>query len=311
MGRYLVRRVGFSITVILVASLFIYGSLDLAGGSPLTALTGGRPVDQQTRAKLTRQNHLDDPFVVRYVDWMKDVAHGDLGRSYVEGDSVSTLIRARAGTTALLVVLSSLIIIAGGVGVGLVAALKKGKIGLALTVAAGIGLGVPTFVASMLLLTVFAVDFGWFPVFGSGSGALDQLWHLTLPAIALALATAAYIARITQASVDGELRSEHVMTATARGLPRGQVIRRHVLRNAAIPITTASGLIVAYLVVGAAVVESSFSLNGLGSFLVTSVSRSDFPVVQAIALIVIVTFVVTNFVVDVIVALLDPRVGLK
>jgi len=163
----------------------------------------------------------------------------------------------------------------------------------------------------MLLLTVFAVGLGWFPVFGSGSGFVDQIWHLTLPAIALAFASVAYVSRITQASVEGELQREHVMTATARGLPRRLVIRRHVLRNASIPVATASGLIIAYLVVGAAVVEQSFSLNGLGSFLVASISRDDFPVVQAIALIVIVVFVVVNFAVDLLVSFLDPRVGLE
>jgi peptide/nickel transport system permease protein len=194
---------------------------------------------------------------------------------------------------------------------GAVAALKRGFLGTAVVFAEAVGLGIPTFVASLLLIAVFSVQLGWFPVYGSGSGFLDELWHLTLPAIALALTSVAYIGRLTQASVEGELGKEHVTTATVRGLPRRRVIRRHVLRNAAIPVTTAAGIVIAYLVVGAAVVETAFSLNGLGALLVSAISQDDFPVIQAVSLIAVAAFVVIGFFVDVICARLDPRITLE
>jgi peptide/nickel transport system permease protein len=308
---YICRRVIFSIVVILAATLVIFGSLYLAPGDPITALTAGRPVDQQTRAQLTAQYHLDSPFVVRYGDWLGSVVRGDFGTSYVESEQVTTLMKPRIRTTVLLVTMSSLLIIVVGALSGTLAAVRRGALGTGLVVVEAIALGVPTFVASLLLIAVFSVQLGWFPVFGPGSGAADQVWHMVLPSVALALASVAYIGRITQSAVAVELQRDYVTTATARGLTRRRIIRHHVLRNAAIPVTTASGLIIAYLVVGAAVVETTFSLNGLGSFLVSAIAQNDFPVIQAVSLVVVITFVVINLAVDVICAYLDPRIRLQ
>jgi peptide/nickel transport system permease protein len=157
---------------------------------------------------------------------------------------------------------------------------------------------------------VFAVNLGWFPALGAGEGVLDRLWHLTLPAIALALSALAIVARVTRVSVREELGREHVQTAVSRGLPRHLVVRRHVLRNAAIPITTVTGITIASLIALSAVVERAFSLNGLGSALVIAAASKDFAVVQGISLVLVTAFVVTNTIVDFLYALLDPRVSL-
>ncbi|MFC7407237.1 ABC transporter permease, partial [Georgenia alba] len=143
-----------------------------------------------------------------------------------------------------------------------------------------------------------------------GEGFPDQLWHLTLPAIALACSSLALVARITRASVRDESKREHVQTAISRGLPAGVVLRRHILRNAAIPITTATGLTIASLVVLVSIVEQAFNLNGLGSTLVSAAQNKDFAVVQAISLLMVVAFVLINTIVDFLYALLDPRVSL-
>ncbi len=311
MTRFILRRLVHGVAVILVASVAIFGSLFLAPGDPVTALTAGRPVNAHTRELLERRYHLNESFPVQYFDWLGRAIHGDFGTSYVEGESVSALMAPRIGTTVLLVSMCSLLVILAGWLSGTFAALKRGTIGTAVVIAEAIGLGIPTFVASLLLITVFSVELGWFPVYGSGSGLIDEVRHLVLPAVALALAQVAYIGRLTQASVEGELEREHVTTATVRGLPRQRVIRRHVLRNAAIPVATASGIVIAYLVVGAAVVETAFSLNGLGALLVSSIAQEDFPVIQAVSLIAVVAFVGVGFVVDVICARLDPRITLE
>jgi len=309
--RFILRRLVHGLLAVLVASVVIFGSLFLAPGSPVTALTAGRPVSAHTRRLLEAQYHLNDPFVVQYADWLGRAVQGDFGTSYVESESVSAVMAPRVDTTLLLVCMCSLLILGAGMLSGAVAALKRGFLGTAVVFAEAVGLGIPTFVASLLLIAVFSVQLGWFPVYGSGSGFLDELWHLTLPAIALALTSVAYIGRLTQASVEGELGKEHVTTATVRGLPRRRVIRRHVLRNAAIPVTTAAGIVIAYLVVGAAVVETAFSLNGLGALLVSAISQDDFPVIQAVSLIAVAAFVVIGFFVDVICARLDPRITLE
>ena len=168
----------------------------------------------------------------------------------------------------------------------------------------------PAFVAATLLMSTFSVRLGWFPAFGNGEGLFDRIRHLTLPAIALAGASMALVARVTRTSVRGEVDREHVQTAVSRGLPRGTIIRRHVLRNAAIPITTVAGITIASLIALAAVVERAFSLNGLGSYLVAAAASKDFAVVQGISLVLVTVFVVLNTIVDLLYALLDPRVKL-
>ena len=144
-------------------------------------------------------------------------------------------------------------------------------------------------------------------MFGSGEGFADRLWHLTLPAIALAFTWCAYITQITKASVKEELEREHVETARSRGIPWPLIVSRHVFRNALIPITTVAGLTVAGLIAGAVVIEQAFGLNGVGSLLVQSAAQKDFAVVQAISLIMVTAFVMANAVVDLANSLLDPR----
>jgi len=308
MLRFVVQRVGALVLTLLVASFVIFGALYLAPGDPATLLAGGRAtpaVLEQIRV----QNHLSDPVWARYWDWLTGVLHGDLGQSFVYRQSVTTLLAPRAGTTVFLVVYASIIILGVGVTLGLSAALRR-RLGAVVTVGTAVGMATPAFVAAIILITVFAVNLGWFPVFGAGSGFTGRLWHLTLPAIALAFAWVAYVAQITKASVREELSKEHVETARSRGIPAPLIVRRHVFRNALIPITTVAGLTVAGLIAGAVVVEQAFGLNGMGSFLVQAASQKDFAVVQAIALLLVATFVIVNAVVDLVNGLLDPRLRL-
>jgi peptide/nickel transport system permease protein len=159
-------------------------------------------------------------------------------------------------------------------------------------------------------ILVFAVQLGWFPALGNGTSLLDNVRHLTLPAIALAVSSLAIVARVTRASVREEGEREHVQTAVSRGIPGRQLIQRHILRNAAIPITTVTGITIASLIAVAAVVETAFSLNGLGAYLVQAAESKDLAVVQGISLVLVTAFVVVNVVVDVLYAALDPRVTL-
>ena len=209
-----------------------------------------------------------------------------------------------------LVIYASILILGIGITLGLFSALRR-RLGSVATVATAVGMATPAFVAAIVLILVFAVDLGWFPVFGAGAGFADRLWHLTLPAIALALSWVAYVTQITKASVREELGREHVETARSRGIPWRLIVSRHVFRNALIPVTTVAGLTVAGLIAGAVVVEDAFGLNGIGSLLVQAALQKDFAVVQAIALLLVTTFVIANAVVDLVNGLLDPRVRLS
>ena len=310
MLRFVGRRLAMLVLTLLVASFAIYGSLSIAPGSPLSVLTGGRTLPPEAMATLRARYHLDEPLPAQYWHWLTSALHGDLGTSIALRESVDTLIGERAGVTVELVLYAAVLILVLGIGSGIVAGLRRGAIDMSVIAGTTVFAAIPSFVAAIVLISVFAVKLGWFPALGAGTGGLDRLWHLTLPAIALALSALAIVARVTRVSVREELGREHVQTAVSRGLPRHLVVRRHVLRNAAIPITTVTGITIASLIALSAVVERAFSLNGLGSALVSAAASKDFAVVQGISLVLVAAFVITNTIVDFLYALLDPRVSL-
>lgn len=307
MLRVLVSRLVTLAITLLAASFLIYGAVYLAPGDPIAFLTGGRPVSPETLEALRAQYHLDDPFLTRYWGWLTDVLHGDFGQSLVSRTAVTDLLGTPAITTAMLVTYAGVLTIVAGVGLGIVAALKKGPIDTTIVLGTVAGLALPGFVMSIVLISFFAVRLGWFPVFGAGEDYVDRLWHLTLPAIALSVSSIALVTRLTRGAMQQEMCREHVDTATSRGIARSLVIRRHVLRNSMIPITAVAGITVAGLIAGSVVIERAFNLNGLGSLLVQSVGVHDFPVVQGIVLLFVAVFVILSAVVDFLYTVLDPR----
>ena len=308
MPRLLLSRLARLVLTLFVASFLIFAASALAPGSPLAALSGGRSLPEASQRLLVKRFHLNDPFLVRYVKWIGNAVHGDFGISIGQRTDVSTLIASRIWVTAQLVLLASIIIVLVGVTLGIVAGLRPGIADSSVLVATALLAAVPSFVAAVLLSLVFVARLDWLPALGEGDGFMGRIEHLILPALALALSSLAIVARVTRAAVRAELDREHVQTAISRGIPRRQIVRRHVVRNAAIPIVTVSGLVIASLVALAAIVERAFSLNGLGSYLVRAAASKDIAVVQGISMVIVVVFVVVNLVVDLLYAVLDPRV---
>jgi peptide/nickel transport system permease protein len=308
--RFIARRLAMLSATLLVASFAIYGALYLAPGSPIAALTGGRTVPPEVLAQLEARYHLNDPFLERYWIWLTAALHGDLGESIPLHEQVSTLIQQRIGVTLSLVLLASMIIIVVGIGLGIAGGLGRGSVDNGVLLVSTMSAALPAFAAAVTLQFVFGVLLGWFPVLGTGDGFLDGLRHLTLPAIALAATSVALVTRVTRTAVREELGREHVQTAISRGLPWPGIVKRHVIRNAAIPITTVVGITIASLIALAAIVETAFGLNGLGAYLVQAAQNKDFAVVQGISLVLVFAFVITNVVIDIAYALLDPRVTL-
>jgi len=308
--RFLLRRLVMLAASLLVASFVIFAALYLAPGSPLAALAGGRTLPPSSIRVLEARYHLNDSFPVQYWDWLRGALHGDLGVSIVLRENVSTLIASRIWTTAGLVLYAAVLIVLLGIGLGIVAGLRPGLLDTSTLVLTAVAAAIPAFVAAILLILAFGVQLRWFPVIGNGTGFLDNVRHFTLPAAALAFSSLAIVARVTRAAVREERGRDHVQTAISRGIPARQVIWRHVLRNAAIPITTIAGITVASLIAFAAVVEVAFGLNGLGAYLVASAQDKDLAVVQGISLVLVTAFVLVNLVVDLLYAVLDPRVTL-
>jgi peptide/nickel transport system permease protein len=308
-ARFVGLKLAALVATLVVASLVIFGALYVAPGSPLSFLTRGRSISPEAVAALERQYHLDEPFVVQYWRWLTSAIHGDFGTSILFRDPVSSLLADRALNTVLLVLFAAVLIITVGLAIGVFSGLRPGFLASSLMVLSTAAMAVPAFVAAVVLTLVFAVNLGWLPVFGPGAGPADRFTHLILPGVALALASVAFVARLTQTAVRQELAADHVQTAISRGLPYSLVVRRHVLRNAAPPVLTVAGLTVAGLIAGSVVVEQVFQLNGLGSYLVSAVQQKDFPVVQAICLLYVAAFIVLNTLIDLTYALLDPRIA--
>ncbi len=303
--RSVLRICGTALGTLLVASLVIYGALALAPGDPATELAGPRATPKLI-AQIRHEYGLDRPFLVRYWSWLTGALHGNFGISLQFHQSVSSLLAPRLPVTLELVAYASVIIFVFGLGLGLLPSLLP-RLNVLVTITAGVGIAVPTFVAALVLVEIFALKLGWFPAVGTGPGLAGQVWHLTLPAFALALSWAAYVAQISRASVREQQGREHVATARGRGLPSALVFRRHVLRNASLPIVTVSGLTIAGLIAGSIVVETAFGIGGIGSLLVQSVSAKDYNVVLAISLILVVAFVLATTLSDLAHLALDPR----
>jgi peptide/nickel transport system permease protein len=308
-SRFLAGRFVALIVTLLVGSLAIYGAMYIAPGSPLAFVAGGHALSSIQIAALTAEYHLNEPFLVQYWNWLWAIMHGHLGESIIFRRPVSSLIWARLGTSALLVGYAAVLIGVIGLSLGVVGPLLGGKVDTAVVVLTSVGVAVPAFIMALVLIFLFGVKLGWFPVFGVGSGLIDMLWHLTLPAVTLASSSACYVARVSRAALVGEFGREHVETARSRGIPERLVVWRHVIRNGMLPIVTVGAVTVATLIAADVIVEDVFALPGVGSLLVQSVSARDYPVVQAISVILVVVFVVTSTLVDVLYWVLDPRVS--
>lgn len=276
-------------------------------GDPIRILTGGRSLPPEALQALRERYHLDEPFLQRYGSWLSGVLRGDLGTSVVFNQDVSEMLANKVVLTLQLVLYAGIVLVVLGVGLGLMAGLRRGALDSAIVGATAFLAAVPPYMAAIVLLSVFAVGLGWFPAIGAGGGE-ERLLHLTLPAIALALSSLAIVARVTRVAVRGESDREHVQTAVSRGFLKVQIVRRHILRNALMPITTIVGVTVASLLAVSAVVEQAFSLDGIGSALVQAALARDMAVVQAIALLFVFAFIATNTLVDILYAFLDPRI---
>lgn len=295
--------------LLIVISFVTFSLLYIAPGNLIDILLGARPHTAATVRALTSEYHLNKPFLVQYWLWARQAVHFNFGTSIQTSLSVSSEIGARLSLTLFLGIYSFILTMIFGIGFGVASALRRGGVvDRGLVGAAMLGLSTPAFVAGVALLFVFAIKVRWFPAYGVGTGFFDELWHLTLPSVALAVTTAAYVSRHTRAAVIGVLDQDYVVFARARGLSQRRVLQTYLLRNALIPVITISGVILSSLIVGVVLVEVTFSLPGLGSLLVTAATTKDLPVLQGVVMLFAIVIVVANLLADIIYMLVDPRI---
>lgn len=312
MTRYVLGRVGGAGLLLLGVSFFLYAMVSVAPGDPITVLTGGRSIPPERLDQLREYYHLDEPFLNQYVLWLRSVLSGDLGVSVSQQAAVTDVISPRIAPTMWLGVYAGALVFVFGFCAGFVSALKRGR-SLDVVLSGGmlVAASIAPYVSGILLIVVFAQTLGWFPTYGSGEGFVDSVYHLTLPAVALAVSLSAFIGRISRASMIDALEADYVDTARSRGLSSRNVLLRHALRTALVPIVTVGGVTVGYLFTGAIVIEYTFGLNGLGSTLIQAILAKDFALVQAIALLFVLVFVAANLLTDLAVMFIDPRQRLQ
>ncbi len=312
MLRLTLTRLALAIPVLLLVSIVAFGLLRLAPGDPAT-LQAGLDATPEVVAAIRRELALDQPLPVQYLAWLRKVVQGDLGRSYTSRTPVADLIAERLPTTAQIGVLALLLIVAIGVPLGILSALRKDRpLDQTVRVVSLFGISVPNFVIGILLVLLFGWYFpGLMPYEGFvpfRDDPLLSLKHSLLPALALALAQVGIVARLTRSSMLEVVNLEYITAARAFGVPERELIWKDALRNALLPVLTILGVITGFLLGGSVVVESVFGIAGLGRLLVESFGLRDYPVTIGVMLFIAVVFVVVNLLVDLLYGLVNPRI---
>ncbi len=295
MRGYVLRRLAAIVALVFGITVLVFLLIHLIPGDPAMVLLGTSAGDPAVVARLHAQLGLDRGLPVQYLIWLGGVLRGNLGYSYGQQQSVASLVAQNLPATVQLTLAALALSLLLGSAVGVLAAVRRGR--AADTAVMGVALllmSIPSFWLGLLLILAFAVQLPWFDVVGGPS-----LKGLVLPAVTLALGSAGFNARFVRSGVVGAQSARHVLTARAKGLPRGRLFRRHVLRNALLPVLTVAGLQVGQLLSGTVVVETVFSRPGLGRLLVQAVLAKDYLTVQAVVLIIAVMYALCNFAVDV------------
>ncbi len=301
---YISQRLLQAIPVLVGISVLTFLMLHLVPGDPVLIFAGDKPMTEERAAELRHQLGLDRPLWVQYWDYASHAVRGDLGRGLRSDrpvlDSILEALPSTLELTFTALLLAALI----GITLGIVAAVAHGGwLDTASMGVAMVGVSVPVFYSSLLLIIFFSFRLGWFPA--TGQGGIERL---VLPAVALGLASAAALARLVRSSMLEVLNQEYIVTARAKGLAGRMVVLRHALKNALIPTVTMLGLQLGALLGGAVVTETIFSRPGLGRLAVDAIAGRDFPLVQGVVLFAAATYVLVNLVVDVLYAVIDPRI---
>jgi peptide/nickel transport system permease protein len=305
--RYIARRIILLVPVLLGISIFISALIRFAPGDPVHAALG-EDWDPQVAEEMRKELGLDKPFVEWYLVWLGKVLRGDLGRSIVAGETVQDLIARRLPYTLVLSSTSMCLALMIAIPLGVISAVHKNTaIDNTSRVVSMIGVSMPVFWVGILLLIVFAYKFPVLPVGGSFERYGPKA--LILPSIALGTGFAALITRMTRSTMVEALLEEYITTAHAKGLPPNVVYIRHAFRNALIPIVTIVGFQLGIILGGTVLTETIFEIPGMGRLLVEAVERRDYPLIQGITLVTSLMFILANLIVDILYAIIDPRVS--
>jgi peptide/nickel transport system permease protein len=308
---FVARRLLSTIPVLAIVAVFVFLLLRLTPGDP-AAVIAGENANAVQIGEIRTKLGLDRPLATQFFVWLGHVLQGDLGESFFYKKTVAELILERLEPTLMLSLCTIVLAVAIAIPLGVLAAYRHDTwVDRATMAFSVLGFSVPVFVVGYLLIQVFALELGWLPVQGYrrlSQGFGPFLERMILPSVTLSVIYIALIARITRASVLEVLGEDYIRTARAKGLTDAKVLRRHALRNAAVPIVTVIGIGIALLIGGAIVTESVYNIPGLGRLVVDAVLARDFPIIQAVILVFSVAYVLVNLAIDLAYTLFDPRI---
>ena len=303
MGRYFVRRILETIPLMLIISIFVFMFIHLLPGDPAKTLAGVEATVEEVEA-IREEWGLNDPLIVQYGNYMKDLLRGDMGRSLKSSTPVTELILSRFQYTIQLVLAGVLWAPALGIFIGVMCAIKRGKAfdlgGMLFAIA---GLSAPGFWVGLMLIQVFAVNLRWLP-----SGGLDSWRSLVLPSVVMGLGIMAVLARYSRSSMLETLREDYVRTARAKGQKESVVMFRHAFKNSLIQVVTILGLQIGGLLSGSVITETIFSIPGMGRLLVDSIAYRDYPAIQGLLMIFSLQYVLINLLVDLLYGVINPKI---
>ena len=306
MAALILRRLIQSALILLGVSFITFFLLYVLPADPVRQIAG-RSATPQTVANIREQLGLDQPFVVQYGRYLAGLFQGDMGRSYLQKTDVSTLIMARLPASLLLMAAGIAAELVIGLAMGVIAALWRGRaVDNGLMMTSFVTVSAPQFVVALLLLYVFAVKLGWFPIGGYGTAA-----HLVLPALTLGILGSGWYARIMRSSMIEVLRADFIRTARAKGLARSRVILRHALPNAILPVIAMIGIDIGIFMGGIVVVEGVFGWPGIGQLAWQAIQRVDIPIIMGVTLVSACAIVLGNLLADLVVPLIDPRIRIR
>ena len=309
--RYVLKKLLGMIPIILIVSAVVFFLLRMSGVDPVTVMIGEKQATDELRESLKTQFNLDKPLLTQYWIWLKGVLTGDLGVDYINKQSIQELIVSRLPVTVGLVIMSSLFGMTFAIILGVIAALNRNKpADHILSVVMLFLTSVPNFVVSILVIVFCSKFIPGYSFVGAYSNFGEFLQRIFVPSLVMSLGVVAMLGRITRSSMISQLQAPHIITARAKGMDNFNVTFKHAFHNAVIPVITIAGLQFAGSLGGTVLIEQIFSLPGVGGLLISGIQQNNYPVVQILVLFMLVIYLVMSFVVDMLYAIIDPRVKL-
>ncbi|HEY96914.1 MAG TPA: ABC transporter permease [Dehalococcoidia bacterium] len=316
MTAYIIRRLLMAVIIVILVTIMVFSAMRLLPGDPLEIFIGQSAgmgqMTEDVKEQLRHEYGLDKSPVIQYFDWIGGVLRGDLGRSITYRDSVGTLMAERFPITLHIGLVAFVLGNIIGIAMGIIAALRRGSwMDSLVTMLSYIGISIPVFWLGFLLMYVFGFHLKWLPISGYVS-PFDDFWlstkHIIMPVICIMITGLAVIARQTRSSVLEVSQQDYVRTAWSKGLPERAVVAKHILKNSLIPVVTLLGIGIGIIFGGSVLVEQVFAIPGIGRLLVTSVFQQDYVVVQSGVLVISFIVIMSNLIVDISYAWLDPRI---